>query len=114
MDPQSSLASVALALLWLDMRQPAEAAGILRLRRGQNVKDYRVDWYLAEALNQQGAEPGTATRRSSPTSTANRTRTRPSNAVSLLIRLRKPQAPWPSKWRRVVVPGRAAMPRTDL
>ena len=63
LDTQSSLPSVALALLRLDMKQPAEAAEVLRARRAQNTKDYRVDWYLAEALNQQGAEPGTAAER---------------------------------------------------
>ncbi len=60
LDTQSSLPNVALALLLLDMKQPGEAAGVLRARRAQNAKDYRVDWYLAEALNQEGAEPGTA------------------------------------------------------
>jgi tetratricopeptide (TPR) repeat protein len=61
LDRQSSLPSVALALVRLDMKQPAEAARVLRAWRAQNAKDYRVDWYLAVALNQLGAEPGTAT-----------------------------------------------------
>ena len=42
------------------MKQPAEAVEVLRAWRAQNAKDYRVDWYLAVALNQEGVEPGTA------------------------------------------------------
>jgi tetratricopeptide (TPR) repeat protein len=56
--PQSSLPSVALAVIRIEMKKPEQAVAMLRARRKQAPKDYLVGWFLGEALTQQGAEPG--------------------------------------------------------
>jgi predicted Zn-dependent protease len=60
LDPKTSLPLVALAIIQIELKKPAEAAAALRARRKQDAKDYLVDWFLAEALVQMGADPGTA------------------------------------------------------
>jgi Flp pilus assembly protein TadD len=57
--PESTLPSVALAVVRMEMKNPEQAVEVLRARRAQHRKEYLVDWFLAEALNQVGAEPGT-------------------------------------------------------
>jgi Flp pilus assembly protein TadD len=57
--PQVSFPSVALAVVWLEMKKPEQAVEVLRVRRAQDSKDYLVNWFLAEALNQAGVSPGT-------------------------------------------------------
>ncbi len=57
--PQTSLPSVALAVVWLEMKRPEQAAQVLRARRAQDANDYLVDLFLGEALNQAGVSPGT-------------------------------------------------------
>jgi len=59
LDPKTSLPLVALAIIQIELKKPEEAAVALRARRKQNPKDYLVDWFLAEALVQVGADPGT-------------------------------------------------------
>lgn len=60
LDPKSSLPLVALAIIQIELKKPEQAAAALRPRRKQNPQDYLVDWFLAEALVQGGADPNTA------------------------------------------------------
>lgn len=56
--PNKGLPQVALGLVMLQNDRPAEAVGVLR-RRAKAVKDdYLTLWFLGEALNRGGIEPG--------------------------------------------------------
>ena len=56
---QATLPFAALALVRMQMNKLPEAIEVLRSRRRLNPKDYLADWFLAEAISRQGAEPGT-------------------------------------------------------
>ena len=56
--PKVNLPYVALALERIERGKFAEAIQGLRERRAANPKDYLVSWILAEAITQEGAEPG--------------------------------------------------------
>jgi tetratricopeptide (TPR) repeat protein len=55
--PNASVPSVALGLMLLQMDRPAEAVAVLR-GRVRAGGDYLSLWFLGEALNRAGAEPG--------------------------------------------------------
>lgn len=57
--PQASLPYAALALVRMQMNKLPEAIQVLRNRRRLNPNDYLADWFLAETISRQGAEPGT-------------------------------------------------------
>jgi len=58
--PSVNLPYVALALVRIEQSKFAEAIQGLRERRSANPRDYLVNWILAEAITQEGAEPGSA------------------------------------------------------
>ena len=58
--PKVNLPYVALALVQIEQKKFAEAAQGLRRRRMASPNDYLVNWILAEALIEDGAEPGSA------------------------------------------------------
>ena len=56
--PRVNLPYVALALVQVERSKHAEAIQVLRARRKLDRNDYLVNWILAEAITQEGAEPG--------------------------------------------------------
>lgn len=56
--PDVSLPWVALALTQIEQKKLAAAIGVLRLRRTASPNDFLVNWILAEAIIEDGAEPG--------------------------------------------------------
>jgi tetratricopeptide (TPR) repeat protein len=57
LDPKRSISHVSLALILLQMDQPAEAVTVLRRRTGVSP-DYLSLWFLGEALNRAGLAEG--------------------------------------------------------
>jgi tetratricopeptide (TPR) repeat protein len=58
--PKVDLPYVALALVRIEQKKLGDAIEGLRRRRTASPKDYLVNWILAEALIEEGAEPGSA------------------------------------------------------
>lgn len=58
--PDRNLPGVALGLILMQRDRLPEAVAVLRARREQAGSDYLVHWFLAEALNRSGTEPGSA------------------------------------------------------
>jgi tetratricopeptide (TPR) repeat protein len=56
--PKVNLPWVALALTQIEQKKLSEAAQGLRARRAVSPRDFLVNWILAEAIIQDGAEPG--------------------------------------------------------
>jgi len=54
--PQDSVPGIALAVVRLERKQPEQAVEVLRRDRADHPHDYRVCWFLGEALHQMGAE----------------------------------------------------------
>lgn len=61
--PHRNLPGVALGLILMQRDRLPEAVEVLRARREQAGNDYLVHWFLAEALNRSGTEPGSAEER---------------------------------------------------
>lgn len=61
--PDRNLPGVALGLILMQRDRLPEAVEVLRARRKQAGNDYLVHWFLAEALNRSGTEPGSAEER---------------------------------------------------
>ena len=61
--PQRNLPGVALGLILMQRDRLPEAVQVLRDQRERAANDYLVHWFLAEALNRSGAEPGGAEER---------------------------------------------------
>ena len=57
--PAESLPGSALGLILMQQDRLAEAVQVLRVRQQQAPEDYMVHWFLAEALQRSGVEPGT-------------------------------------------------------
>ena len=57
--PDKNLPGVALGLVLMQQDRVPEAIHALRSRREQGNDDYMVHWFLAEALNRLGVQPGT-------------------------------------------------------
>jgi tetratricopeptide (TPR) repeat protein len=60
LDADNGLVHVALALIYMQMDRVPEAVEVLRARRRITLNDPLVHWFLGEALNRQGARPGSA------------------------------------------------------
>lgn len=58
--PAESLPGSALGLILMQQDRLPEAVRVLRARQEQAPRDYLVHWFLAEALQRSGVEPGTA------------------------------------------------------
>ena len=61
--PGRNLPGVALGLILMQRDRLPEAVQVLRDQRKRAANDYLVHWFLAEALNRSGAEPGSAEER---------------------------------------------------
>lgn len=61
--PDRNLPGVALGLILMQRDRLPEAVQVLRDRRERAGNDYLVHWFLAEALNRSGTEPGSAEER---------------------------------------------------
>ena len=61
--PDRNLPGVALGLILMQRDRLPEAVQVLRDQRKRAANDYLVHWFLAEALNRSGAEPGSAEER---------------------------------------------------
>jgi tetratricopeptide (TPR) repeat protein len=57
--PDKNLPGVALGLILMQQDRVPEAIGALRERRERGNDDYMLHWFLAEALNRSGVQPGT-------------------------------------------------------
>ena len=57
--PDKNLPGVALGLVLMQQDRVPEAIHALRSRRERGNDDYMVHWFLAEALNRSGVQPGT-------------------------------------------------------
>ena len=78
--PESNFPVVALAIVQIELKQTEQAVDLLRARRKSNPKDYLVDWFLGEALNQQGVESGSANEKEAVESLQDAVRANPAAA----------------------------------
>jgi tetratricopeptide (TPR) repeat protein len=60
LEPRNGLTHVAMALIYMQMDRVGEAVEILRKRRAEAPNDALAHWFLGEALNRQGARPGSS------------------------------------------------------
>jgi tetratricopeptide (TPR) repeat protein len=56
--PDGALGQIAWGLVLMQMNRMPEAIDVLRRLRDKNESDHLANWYLAEALSRDGAEPG--------------------------------------------------------
>lgn len=82
---QADLPYVVLAMVRIDMNKLAEAIEVLRARRDLNPKNYQVNWFLAEALNREGAEPGTPAEKEAVQALEDAVRVNPGAAQSRVL-----------------------------